>query len=522
MKEAIESGRGEGDSASAGAGTRLLALLLCGVAGVAHAAPARWALALGENRGLDEDPPLKYAEADARAVLQVLTDLGDLDPARALLVAGADANAARAALTTLEQRLAAEATAEDVLIVYLSAHADEGALHLAGTRLPIAELMTFLERAPVGVAVLVVDSCRSGAITRLKGLKPVEGRRVDVVGGALEGRVIITSSGADEYSQESDLVQGSFFTHHLLGGLRGPADASGDGQVTLDEGYAWAYARTVESTFATRGGVQQPQVRVDLRGAGALVLTTPVKSTSRLMLDASEPVEWLIASLEPNGPVSLVQKPQGPAAVALPPGRYAVRLRTDEGYRERKVQLASESTATVRGDEMAGGELVRVALKGPATEARLTASVGGAMTSGMLAGLPFAAGAEVRLTTPKLLPGALGVAVGFRLSQGPVFSQFEIEGRASWMWRWSPWRLTIGVGPELGFVVVLQDNLPDASRRIGVEPYLGGAVEARLKLAGPLALTLGFGAGGMAVKTITKTAPVFRAAGFLGLAFDVL
>ena len=67
-------------------------------------------------------------------------------------------------------------------------------------------------------------------------------------------------------------MQGSYFTHHLLGGLRGPADASGDGQVTLDEAYAWAFARTVESTFATSGGVQQPQVRVDLRGAGALVL----------------------------------------------------------------------------------------------------------------------------------------------------------------------------------------------------------------------------------------------------------
>src|SRR6185436_9260857 len=208
--------------------------------------------------------------------------------------------------------------------------------------LPLSELMTFLERAPVGVAILVVDSCRSGALTRTKGLKAAAApRQVDVVAGALEGRVIITSSGADEYAQESDLVQGSFFTHHLLGGLRGPADASGDGQVTLDEAYAWAYARTIESTFATRGGVQQPQVHVDLRGAGALVLTQPVKSTSRLVLDAPEPGEWLIASLEPNGAVSLVKKPEGPTSVALPPGRYAVRLRTDDGYRERKVELTA-------------------------------------------------------------------------------------------------------------------------------------------------------------------------------------
>ncbi len=510
-------------SPTRGEGTRLLTLVVVLASSVVHAAPQRWALALGENRGLEGDLPLKYAEADARHVLQVLQELGELDPSRATLVAGADAQKARAALTALEQRLAAEATTEDVLIVYLSAHADEGALHLDGTRLPLAELMTFLERAPVAVAVLVVDSCRSGALTRLKGLKAVEGRRVEAISGALEGRVIITSSGADEYSQESDLVQGSFFTHHLLGGLRGPADASGDGQVTLDEAYAWAYSRTVESTFATSGGVQQPQVRVDLRGAGALTLTTPVKSTSRLLLDAPEAGEWLIASLEPNGPVSLVRKPPGPTSIALRPGAYAVRLRTDDGYRERKVELASASVATVRGDEMASAELVRVASKGSAAEARLTAAVGGALMSGLLAGLPFAAGAEVRLQTPKLLPGALGVVLGFRVSQGAAFSQFELEGRAGWLWRWSLSRVTLGLGPELGFVVVIQDNLPDASRRIGVEPYVGAAAEGRIRIAGSLALTLGVGSGVLAVKKIISgTQPVFRAAGFVGLAFDVL
>lgn len=488
----------------------------------AHAEPHRWALALGENRGLEEDPALKYAQDDARQVMAVFRDLGDVDPSRAVLVTGADANGARAALTALEQRLAIEATPEDVLLVYLSAHADEGALHLNGSRLPLAELVTFLERAPVGVAVLMVDSCRSGSLTRLKGLKPVEGRRVDVVAGALEGRVVITSSGSDEYSQESDLVQGSFFTHHLLGGLRGPADASGDGQVTLEEAYAWAYARTVESTFATRGGVQQPQVRLDLRGYGALVLTTPVKSSSRLVLDAKEPGEWLIASLEPNGAVSLVQKHAGPASVALPPGRYAVRVRTDEGYRERRVELGAASTVSVRGDEMAGGELVRVALKGPEVQAKLNASVGGALTNGMLAGLPYGAGVEVRLQTPKLIPGVVGVALGVRVSQGQSFSQFELEGRAGWQWRWSLSRFSFGAGPELGFVVVIQDNLPINVRRIGVEPYFGAAAEGRVRIGGSLSLVLGAGAGALVVKTISRTAPQFRGSGFVGLAFDVL
>lgn len=499
---------------------RALLPLLLAVA--AHAEPRRWALALGENRGLEEDPALRYAESDARQVLAVLRDLGEVDPSRAVLVAGADANGARAALTALEQRLAAEATREDVLLVYLSSHADEGALHLNGTRLPLSELMTFMERAPVGVAVLVVDSCRSGALTRTKGLKGVEGRTVDVVHGALAGRVIITSSGADEYAQESDLVQGSFFTHHLLGGLRGPADSSGDGQVTLDEAYAWAYARTVESTFATRGGVQQPRVQVDLSGYGALVITSPVKSSSRLVLEAREAGEWLIASLEPNGAVSLVQKPAGPATVALPPGRYAVRMRVDDGYRERTVELGASSTVSVRSEDMSGGELIRVALKGPQAQARLTAAVGGAMTTGMLAGLAYSAGAEVRLQTVKLLPGVVGLALGFRISGGDSFSQFELEGRVGWMWRWSVARFTFGAGPELGLTLVLQDNLPDNSQRRGVEPYFGVSAQGAVKLLGALSLTVGAGAGALVVKKDSGTSAQFRGAGFVGLSFDVM
>jgi hypothetical protein len=499
-------------------------LLLCLLAAqAAYAEPHRWALAVGENRGLNEDAPLRYAQSDARHVLQVLEEVGDVDPNHAMLLAGADAETVRAALKRLTERLDAEGTPDDVVLLYVSAHADDGALHLAGTRLLMGELFEALKVLPVKVAVLIVDSCRSGTLTRMKGLKPVDSpQKVDVVTGLLEGRVVITSSGPDEYSAESDLIQGSFFTHHLLGGLRGPADASGDGEVTLEEAYAWASARTVESTFATKGGVQRPQAHVDLRGYGTLVLTTPAKSTSKLVLAAKEPGQWLISKLEPNGPVALVQKGEGPAEVALPPGSYAVRLRTDDGYRERKVTLTAEQAQRLDGTEMASGELIRVALKGPPPETRLTASIGGALTTPLLQGLPLSAGGEVRLSSTQLIPGQLGVALAVRTSNGAAFSQMEFEARAAWMVRFKPWLLSFAVGPELGGVVVVQRTLPDGTSRNGLEPYLGATLDARIKLVGPMWLALGGGAGVLAVKKDAGTSAVFRGQGFLGLAFDVL
>ena len=36
--------------------------------------------------------------------------------------------------------------------------------------------------------------------------------------------MLLTSSSADEDAQESDAIAGSYFSHHLVSGLRGSAD----------------------------------------------------------------------------------------------------------------------------------------------------------------------------------------------------------------------------------------------------------------------------------------------------------
>ncbi len=85
--------------------------------------------------------------------------------------------------------------------------------------------------------------------------------------------MILTSSSADEDSQESDVIGGSYFSHHLTSGLLGDADRSGDGRVTLFEAYSHAYARTVADTAASSAGPQHPTFSYDLAGNGDLVLT---------------------------------------------------------------------------------------------------------------------------------------------------------------------------------------------------------------------------------------------------------
>ena len=69
----------------------------------------------------------------------------------------------------------------------------------------------------------------------------------------VKGYAFLTSSSENEAAQESERLQGSFFTQALLTGLRGAADVSGDGQVTLGEAYQFAFAETLAQTTSTAG-----------------------------------------------------------------------------------------------------------------------------------------------------------------------------------------------------------------------------------------------------------------------------
>src|SRR5437868_14420464 len=125
---------------------------------------------------------------------------------------------------------------------------------MGGTQLDLSELEQLVRGSAAGFRLLILDACRAGALARVKGGAPIPpfdiqlGERV-----AGEGAVFLTSSSASEDSQESDEIKGSFFTHALVSGLRGAADANGDGRVTLDETYRYAYDATLRASSRSLG-----------------------------------------------------------------------------------------------------------------------------------------------------------------------------------------------------------------------------------------------------------------------------
>lgn len=233
-------------------------------------AEQRYAIVIGANPGWSEDRPLRYAGRDAERMRDVLVALGGFSADRVTLLEDPNAAEVRSSLRKLAQTVR-DATEDTLVFFYYSGHADDKHLHLRGDPLSHIEVQDTLRGLPATIKLAVIDACRSGAVTR-KGGRPVTEFDVSVISPKLSGMVILTSSGADELSQESRALSGSVFTHHLVSGLRGAADDNADQEVTVSEAYHYAYSRTQADTVVS-GAPQRPAFRDELSGQGELVLT---------------------------------------------------------------------------------------------------------------------------------------------------------------------------------------------------------------------------------------------------------
>jgi hypothetical protein len=312
-----------------------LALLL---ATAAQAEPMRrFALVIGNDHGGSDTRPLRYAREDARKMHGLLMRLGGVSPADARLLLNEEAQDVLAALAQMEARLEAAKAQGDrtALLIYYSGHAKDGSLRLGETRLPFEALKRRLADAPSDIRIAILDSCRSGALTRTKGARRAPAFAID--SGATRnanGLVILTSSSADEDSQESDAIGGSYFSHHLASGLLGDADRSGDGRVTLFEAYSHAYARTVADTADSSAGPQHPTFHYDLAGNGDLVLTDLRTTSEGLVVPrAAPPGPYYF--VDPGGMVvaELDKTADLERRVALAPGTYRVKRRMEDRLR---------------------------------------------------------------------------------------------------------------------------------------------------------------------------------------------
>ncbi|MGE5181840.1 MAG: caspase family protein [Acidobacteriota bacterium] len=434
---------------------RWLVLLLSCWTAVASAEPRRVAVVVGSNRGAADQAPLHYAEADAGKLARVLVALGHVAPDDLFLVEGGTAGAVTDALAQARRRIGG---GHATLVFYFAGRVDGDALELAGERLALADMRGQLAASGADTRVVIVDGCQPVAPRSA----PLA-RAFDLHYAADGADVSVISIASDPLALESPEIGGSLFTHHLVSALRGAADASGDGEVTIAEAYRYAYEHLMDA-------------HADVPAQGDVALTELGMPAAALELPPG--FDRVLVYAHARGQVIAELAADAPHVLAVEPGRYELRAWRGGQVVGGRVRVADHEHRIVRWDELSVHDPVARRGTGVAEAAPLAPAPRPEMlvAGGASAGVAGGVGAMPAMRAEVALPGGLGLAVtasskrdgdGFRETSTAALVGYRLGlARGGW----AAWG-----GAEAGGGLVMQTPL------VGPVAYTGAA------LAGPCA-----------------------------------
>ena len=300
---------------------------------------------------------------------RLLVEIGGVAASDLFLVQGRGRSELSAVMETARRRLRQASLAADtrvLFIFYFSGHSDGRALEMGGDRLGYDELKAWLAQSGSDVRLIIIDSCRSGALFAQKGGAPIAPFDIHLIDDLpTRGEATIASSAANENSLEVGDIRGSVFTHHLLSGLRGAADSSGDGRVSLAEAYRYAFVHTTSSTADTLAGVQHPSYDYRLSGQGELVLTElrarsaglTIPGGFRRVLITEPSSDDVVAELTTSSQTRL----------ALQPGVYSIQAWKGDSGASGRIKLAAAEERSLNDVEWGRVPVTTAMSKGGAT-----------------------------------------------------------------------------------------------------------------------------------------------------------
>jgi hypothetical protein len=230
-----------------------------------------WAVVVGVN-SYPNIRRLKYAVNDAMAFSNHLVEYNQVPKENVVLLLDEEANLTRLR-SALGVYLKNKASKDDMVIIYFAGHGatereatspdgdglekyllpyDVDPKELYATAMPMEEISRLFSRIRSDRLVFIVDTCYSGASGgRTISVADIRAGISDgfldrITGG--KGKIILTASGANEVSAESDELQHGIFTHFLIKGLQGQADSDGDGLITVDEVYTYVSKQVPQAT----------------------------------------------------------------------------------------------------------------------------------------------------------------------------------------------------------------------------------------------------------------------------------
>ncbi len=195
-------------------------------------------------------PSLKYTDDDAYQLYAFLkSPEGGAIPNENIKVLVDDVATKNNILMSMEQ-LFSKADENDVVLLYMSGHGLEGSFipsDFDGFRNQLAynDINEILNKSKAKHKLCIADACHSGSLVSSRGtdFAPAVNNYYSILGD-LEtgGTAMLLSSASNELSLEYSGLRQGVFSHYLMNGLRGAADANNNKIVTISELYSYMYS----------------------------------------------------------------------------------------------------------------------------------------------------------------------------------------------------------------------------------------------------------------------------------------
>lgn len=505
---------------------RIAVVLAClaALAGSALGSTRRVAVVVGNNAGDGLRPALHYAEQDAQKFAEVLAELGGVAHEDLFLLQGKTRAELEIALAHARRCIAVfrkDPASRIVMMFYFSGHSDGEALELGHDRLSFTDLRRWLATTGADIRVALIDSCKSGALLAVKGGTPGPAFQIRLTDDvASTGEALLTSSAADEVALESREIGGSFFTHHFVSGLRGAADASGDGTVTLNEAYHYAYAHTLQTTGETLIGPQHPAYDYRLSGQGELVLSSLARPTAAIALPRG--FERILVTDRTRDEVVAEIGPDAKGMLAVQPGTYAIRAWRAARIYATNVKVAVGEERVVKPEELEPAGAVSTASKGddgfrPPFDAGPSVFIAGGGASGIAAdaGIVPAVRVEARLPVGFTVAAIAGTVRAENF--GVAFRETDVLLLAGYRHAFTLEPFRLWVGGELGAGMVEQSGITAAPAQYSSAFEFDAVAGASLAITDHIGVALEPVLGGLVVRRDGKPAVHLEPSVWFGL-----
>ncbi len=452
----------------------------------------RVAVVVGNNHGAAQQEELRFAESDASRMRDVLLKLAGFKEDNVYLLLGRDHDELEQALQDVELRFE-DTDSQLFFLFYFSGHSDGYHLEMNGEPVPFEVVRKWLRNTGAKVTVVVLDACHSGQLISVKGMRPGPSFDVEMDGDLrAEGTAIITSSAVGERAQESGRIRGAFFTHHLVSGLYGAADANGDLKVSLSEVYAYAYGRTLADTLESLAGTQHPSYSYRLEGKGGDVTLTRLTTNAALLVFPKnvEGAYFVVERATDRVVAELKVPTPNSRRLFLPPGDYRVVRRTRSKVESSEVHLEKGQTHNLDPNTLVRAEMELPGTRGAGVtrkwmlagyyglSAEFMRRMGALSSGGMMV---------MRQAGPLELFGRLSFAGTSVDEQGFQYDMQVMEGAVGMLWKVGFRDVHFLGGPLVGAGLLMQDIGPGGSYT-ATTMSAGALVGVELKVFEPVSI----------------------------------